>query len=511
MLQYLKANIKFFYKHYYLITVLFILIVASILRTYNFTHHFGLSSDSSRDIAIAKVSIEKHDLPLMGSYSSAGPFIFGPIFYWVLIVSYLILPFTLWSPLIFFVLIGILNVNLIILIGKIIKNNKLAITCGLLAATSPQLISGSTELNQQTLVGFFTTAAVLFLVLFWKKKKFSFVFFSGIFIGTAISTHYQAINLLILILTIPFLIVGRVKKISAIFIMTLGVIIPLTSLMIWDSQQDWANLRNLLDYLLIGQYRIYVPNSWKLFLFNYLPHHWSHVAGGWSILAFVLILLVFLMNIIRFFWGKTDRINLVLLMTFAIMIIINRYYRGERLEGYMLYLSPFVILLSSWSIVHLIEFNKRFKHASYAVLLFIIIGNLYLAKDHIFSGTNKYQDVKNAINKLQQKYPISNFTLYESGLNISHASYTLSVILDDEKLLIQNVKPIGICQCDLEKSLAITIFDFDIVDLSNKNLKDPREEWRRILPEDIYEPNVGWLSKGNLKSNFSLVKFIQGD
>src|SRR3989344_596634 len=460
MLQYLKANIKFFYKHYYLITVLFILIVASILRTYNFTHHFGLSSDSSRDIAIAKVSIEKHDLPLMGSYSSAGPFIFGPIFYWVLIVSYLILPFTLWSPLIFFVLIGILNVYLIILIGKIIKNNKLAITCGLLAATSPQLISGSTELNQQTLVGFFTTAAVLFLVLFWKKKKFSFVFFSGIFIGTAISTHYQAINLLILILTIPFLIVGRVKKISAIFIMALGVIIPLTSLIIWDSQQEWANLRNLLDYLLIGQYRIYVPNSWKLFLFNYLPHHWSHVAGGWPIVAFLLILLVFLMNIIRFFWGKTDRINLVLLMTFAI---------------------------------------------------FIIIGNLYLAKDHIFSGTNQYQDVKNAINKLQQKYPSSNFTLYESGLNISHASYTLSVILDDEKLLIQNVKPIGICQCDLEKSLAITIFDFDIVDLSNKNLKDPREEWRRILPEDIYEPNVGWLSKGNLKSNFSLVKFIQGD
>ena len=204
MLQYLKANIKLFHKHYYFLTVLIIIVAASILRTYNFTHHFGLSSDSSRDIAIAKVSIEKRDLPLMGSYSSAGPFVFGPTFYWVLIVSYLILPFNLWSPLIIFVLIGILNVYLIILIGKLINNNKLAITCGLLAATSPQLISGSTQLNQQTLVSFLTTAAVLFLVLFWKKKKFSFVFLSGIFIGTAISTHYQAINLLILILTIPF-------------------------------------------------------------------------------------------------------------------------------------------------------------------------------------------------------------------------------------------------------------------------------------------------------------------
>src|SRR3989344_6433268 len=104
----------------------------------------------------------------MGSYSSAGPFVFGPIFYWVLIVSYLILPFNLWSPLIIFVLIGILNVYLIILICKLI-NNKLAITCGLLAATSPQLISASTQLNQQTLVSILTTAAVLFLVLFWKK------------------------------------------------------------------------------------------------------------------------------------------------------------------------------------------------------------------------------------------------------------------------------------------------------------------------------------------------------
>src|SRR5205823_11570855 len=49
-----------------------------------------------------------------------------------------------------------------------------------------------------------------------------------------------------------------------------GTLLSLSPLLIWDSQQHFANFNNILDYFLVGQYRLYVPNSWRLFIFNFM-------------------------------------------------------------------------------------------------------------------------------------------------------------------------------------------------------------------------------------------------
>ena len=156
--------------NYYKIAIVFILIIAFILRFYRLSSRWGLGSDDTRDVIIAQEAIRRHELPLFGSFSSAGPFVFGPLFYWFIIVSYLILPFGIYTPWVSLSILGVINVLILIQIGKHLGGNKLAVIIGILAATSPQLIIRSSFLSQHSLILITTTILIYFFIMFRKKK-----------------------------------------------------------------------------------------------------------------------------------------------------------------------------------------------------------------------------------------------------------------------------------------------------------------------------------------------------
>src|SRR5205823_1849730 len=102
-----------------------------------------------------KEALSRHELPLMGSFSSAGPFVFGPLFYWFIMFSFLIIPFTLQAPWILLIATGLIVVSIYGYIGRLIAGKNLSLIMAFLAAVSPQLINRSTALNQHSLIGFF--------------------------------------------------------------------------------------------------------------------------------------------------------------------------------------------------------------------------------------------------------------------------------------------------------------------------------------------------------------------
>src|SRR5258706_4499173 len=131
--------IDFLKKNKYLLFVWAIILVAFFIRFYHFSQRWGLGSDDARDIMIAQEALRRHELPLIGSFSSAGPFVFGPFFYWFIILAYIVLPFFT-SPWLFTDLLTVVFAASFIYIAKKIQVNNFALLVGVLAALSPQMV-----------------------------------------------------------------------------------------------------------------------------------------------------------------------------------------------------------------------------------------------------------------------------------------------------------------------------------------------------------------------------------
>ncbi len=507
------------FRQKFLIAILLILFLATFLRFYNFQERWGIGDDSTRDIAIAREAIDRHELPMIGSFSSAGPFAFGPLFYWVLMASYVIFPFWFTAPIILTVLTSIATVGVLIVCGYLIGGKRLAILMGVLATTAPQLVARSIAIGQHSYVAISTACLFLFFILYWKRKNSIYAFLMGLALGSALSFHYQTINLLIFFAAVFFIPkVSLVKRIAGLISMGAGFLIPSLPLIIWDSQQQWANLRNILDYLLVAQYRLYVPNSWKLFLFKYLPSYWSFVVGGYATSALFLMIVTFIVVGVSAIKRKISGIMLAFGIIFAILLMVNKFYKGERSEGYLIYLSPFIILFTAWSIDMLLQatgkkiYVRLGQLTGVIVLLIILIGN-FLQIKHYEESKNIKHELDTTISFLIKKYPDTKFVIYDYRNRAGAVSQPLGLFLKLQDKTDPKGMPIGFscggADCPQKLPVIAALASRPIVDMRSVVDRDKKSgNWVKVNQENMYDDLIGWSKKHELKATFSPQDYI---
>ncbi len=492
-----------------------VIVIASLIRLWNFPGRWGLGGDDARDAMIALEAIKMHQLPLMGPFSSAGPFVFGGIYYWFIMLSYLILPFLISAPWVLMEILSIITVGLLMYLGKILVDDKFSIIIGILAAFSPQLVVRALALGPHTFVATFTTLTLICLLLLWKKKKQIYSFLMGIFIGLALSMHYQAINLFIffpaffLIFTLNF----KQRGIALLFAF-LGFLIPSLPLLYWDSHQGFANIRNIMDYFLIGQYRIYVPNSWRLFLFRDFPSYWSFVVGNFSFVGLALLAASVVSFLYAFFKKKLNREFIVFGGIFFILILINRYYRGERSEGYLLYFLPFILIFTSFFVYEIYSSKIKFlKLSSIFILIFIVLSNLTFVVPTL-SYKSPLPEFKKVSKSLSEKYPNQKFSLYDYQYKFYNLTMPLAFVMTFDNNSDSKGKKIAL-SCDgkgcpqgfpvIERKGLLVI---DISKAKKEDFAKNRKIWISVNQQSVYDDLIGWLDKNQLKSTFSLKNYI---
>lgn len=514
-----RNMLSFLMKNKFLVAVFLIILLAAALRFYNYNNRWGLGNDTSRDIAIAREALTRGELPLIGSFSSAGPFVFGPLFYWTIMASYILLPFLFSAPVIILELSSILAVGILSVCGYLLGGKKLALITGILTASSPQLAIRAVALGQHSFITLFTSLTLLAFILFWQKKKIIYAFAIGISIGLALSFHYQAINLLIFFPALIFVPkISFPKKVLACIMASLGFLIPSLPLLIWDSRQNFANTNNILDYLLIGQYRLYVPNSWRLFVFNYLPAYWAMVMGRE---VWIALFVMFFTGISLLFYTLKRKISGILFtlsLIFYILLFINKFYKGERSEGYLLYLAPFLILFTGWAISKILTLNPKTAwqrlSAVFACLVLstILLGN-FIAASMYLKATNQVKEINQAINILEKKYPRSKFSIYDYNGRSGYQSQSLSILLKMRNKTDADGTPIGLTcsseECRQKLPRITKLAGENVVDLrgmKEENLK--KAKWIKVNQENMYDDLIGWSKKNELRSNFSITNYI---
>ncbi len=439
----IKEIKQFIIKNWFTVSVVVILTLSFVLRFYNYQNRFGLAYDQAHDAVIAHYATEQKLIPLVGPFSSAGPFQTGGEWYWFIMIGNLLFPPLVSSPWIFLTLTYVLFILLIIKVGEKLIDKTLGLIAGALAAVSTAQIAQSTNLTNQGPEAIVALAAIWSAISYIREKKTFHLFLLGFFVSLGISIHLQAVALGTLILsTILFTGVPQLRSIVAL---VLGLFVPFAPILIFDIQNDFVNSRNMLQYFLHDQYKIpleVLGRRWLTYAGVFWPVAWGHITSGSTILGYLIVLGVVLTSVCELLTRKINKAILLLLVSFFSMFTILRYIRTPLYDSYLTFLHPFVFLLTAWIIY--IAYKKK---KTFGLIFLIIILSSSLYKDFYeitYHGNITGQIVQIWQEKLIRKYPSDKFVFYDYKYKYRDVSVPLVLYMYYDGKIDNGGRKIGI-------------------------------------------------------------------
>lgn len=374
------------------------------LRFYNYPDRYSLGDETIRDAVIGIEGARELQFPLTGSFSSLGPFTFGPWYAYQLIIFYLIVPF-IYSPWIYLSIISVAYIFIMYKIGKILGGEIFALVLAFLVAISPAQIISATHLTSHNNTNLYAVLAIwLFLILLSKNRSKWWGLLLGFTIGVGMNLHFQMGGLLIL----PLVLLTYRRKFLSFAYSALGVVISFIPMLIFEMNNHWFTTRNIFFYLTEGKNAIYVPNRWLFYARDFWPAFWSDALGV-PIWFGSLLIILFSISLVWLGWKKKLSKNLALLiLAFLVNFVFLRYYWGPRFFGYLNFLRPFVFIFTAFAII-----NLKYKKIYVGLILLPIV--IFFSYPRIVSELKQdpYSAViKAKVGELEQMYPNKKFTLY---------------------------------------------------------------------------------------------------
>jgi len=474
-----------------------ILGLAFILRFYNYQNRWGLAYDQARDVIVSTYALYNHLIPLTGPFSSAGQFIYGPQWFWIISFLTAIYPNTIITPWIMQTLLYVFAVYIMFLIGKEIIGENFGLIAAFLTAISTAQVLFSTNLTSPSMVGIFSIFTVYFFIRFIKYSKNFDAFLFSFLVATTVNIHFQAVGLLFL-LPVAFLLSKR--KIKQLGILIIGFTIPFLPLLLFDLRTNFFETRNMLDYYLYGQQRIYVPNRWLTYAGSFWPKAWGDIIGGSIFFGYFTIFCLVILTIVNFIRKKIPKEILGIIISFLLIFIMLRYYKGQIFGGYTVFLDPFVLILTSWVLYEILRFKKSI---FYLLILIISISTIYIDVREASAATNltaKYSFEWS--NLLIKKVPNKKFVIYDYNNNFDNMSRPLSLYLynknklDDDGLRIGIINGTPSAIMKDQKKFPIILGElgqYQFIDLSaSSDASLKKNKWFPVNPSDVYGSLEDW-------------------
>lgn len=482
-----------------------IIIIAVFFRFYNFPLRYGLGEETVRDAVVGIEGARELQFPLVGAFSSAGPFTFGPWFYYQLIIFNLLTQ-SVYASWIYLGLASTLCVVVLYKIGELVEGKTFGLILALFSALSHALIIAATHLTTQNLTNIYALLAIwIFLKLVLQKLSNWWGFIFGIILGIGINLHYQMGGLLILPVV---LLIYKPKQFLYFITSLIGIGVTFLPLLFFDMNNHWFTVRNMLYYIQYGKNAIYVPNRWLFYLRDFWPSYWADVLGVPQIIAAIIILLFLSLIIYKYFKRQLPAYIILLLIAFAFNFILLRYYWGPRFFGYLNFLRPFVFLFTGYVLltIYKVRLGKYIFFPSMLFLLvFILPGSVERLNPDPFT-----LEMQKSVEVLESSYPSAKFKIYKCAKSYTAIAYSVVFLLDKKDKLADSGMSLGIktpsCQYpDIVKAtksgeivdkLYPTISNTALVDFSSRSegsLKDAN--WQAVSFKSIFDEEARWWFK----------------
>lgn len=487
-------------KRIFWLIIVLIFILAVFFRTYNYTDRVFVHADNARDIQVARYAADNFKVPQVGQFSSAGPFFYGPWYYWFLeAVSFI--PFGFLTHWYVMTILYLLFIVLMFWLGNKIGDKWTGSLAALFAAISTSQINFSLAVWNVSIVPILSAVALVVLVKFIQSQKLIYLWLLGFTVTLSVTIHLQ--SLLILPILLVALFWGKLSAkiiLKNLLILILGSTVALAPLIYFDARHNWHNLQSLFIFLTVDQFNIFTPNRWLLYIGRYWPETWSYIIGGSKYLGWVIIIILSLLVVLKVKYFRFHKAFFAVLIAFALGVVLFRYYRGERHLYYTLFSHSFVILLTAWAT------SKIFRIKNYLglvlVTLIIIMTINQSFKDLKARGVT-LSEINSIAEKVYSQYPNEKFAIYGCHVDTSMA-HPLALLIYYEGRADSNATKVGICERE-----GILTWTF----LEEADLVDPiygTVWWYNKSTDLVYKDTVEWwLTKPPVKGEGNFWQFIR--
>ena len=484
-------------RNWFEASVFLIIAIACFLRFYNYDNRWGLAYDQAYGAIVGKYALTEGKIPLVGPFSSAGPFQTGGEWYWFIMLGTLLLTGIVNAPWIFLSFTSLVFVFLIIFLAKELIDAKFGILVGLMAAVSTSEIAQSFNLTNQSIIGLIALFAVYSSIKFLKKKKLKFLFFLGFSASLAITVHLQGAGLIFLVLiTILFSGKPTLKSLSVLFS---GLFLPFIPILLFDIQSDFVNSKNTLQYYIYDQYKISLDvlgRRWLTYVSSFWPSAWAHIIGGKAIIAAAIAIGIFFTAALDFFKKKLTRELTVLILSFSLMVIFLRYLRTPLFDSYLMFLHPFILLLAGWFTYRFYRINKI--GGLFIIMTVLLFSFLKDISELTFKGNYSAIEAGESIEFLFKKFPENKFSVYSSQYRWADKNLILSLYLYSKGRIAEDGRKIGVVfTSGAETFVYPTLIErpngYKILDLDGYASSElSKDKWVKVNPKQIYERTEEW-------------------
>lgn len=475
-----------------LFPILIILLFAIFFRTYSWHDRIFVHADNSRDVQVARYAADNFKIPLVGQFSSAGPFFYGPWYYWFLaLVSFIPLGFfTHWYVMTFLYLILVV---LIFFLGARIGGTAVGLVAAFYAAISTSQINFSLAVWNVSIVPILGALTLVVLFKFLESQKLIFLFFLGFVVSVSVSIHLQTL------MTLPILGVALVwekPKIRTFFrnlaIVLAGVLVAFAPLIFFDIGHNFYNFKNFLIFITVDQYKIYIPNRWLTYIWDYWPQTWSYIIGGYKYIGTIIIAILSILTVLKIKSWQNHKAFFLVAAIFLFEVVLFRYYRGEKHVYYTLFTHPYVLLLTAWITFQIFRFNNFLGVVLFGIIT-IATFNQSLA-DLDKRGTT-LSEINSLKSEIYAKNPDVRFDIYgcqPSPNSISHPM-ALSMYVDGRND-VDGVK-VSVCEVGGELSWINIAREYEqdwkgkVINRSTQTVYLETAEWWKTKPPVSGEGN----------------------
>ncbi len=484
-------------SHKYQVVVLIILAFAAVLRFYNYNHRWGLAYDQAHDALVARYAVEHGKIPLLGPFSSAGPFQTGGEWYWLLMIPTFIYPYSVLSPWIFLTFLYLVFVGIMIFIGNKLEGRLFSIIVGLFAAVSTAQIAQGVSLTNQTPQSLIAALAILYMVKFIQGKKTRSLFLMSLCISLAASIHLQGAALVFLL--IATIVLSRSFNIKYMVAALCGLIIPAFPILFYDLKHDFFNVKNMFHYYWYDQYKISLDvlgRRWLTFAGVFIPQSWSFVIGGFPIVAYLQIVGVVFLMIYAFVKNKLKIEWIIVALSISAMIVVLKYTRTPLFDSYLVFLHPFVLLVSAYVVLRIISINRIV-----GILVLLIIVVLTSVKNIPYLG-GEYDYTAHVVSlqkkALLERYPDKKFAIYDRELGVKDKSLPLVLFLDIEGKIDDNGHKVGVIIQTMQYEVKGSLIygdrgGYQLFDLNrSSDIQLSKDKWAIVNPSEIYRSTEEW-------------------
>ncbi len=276
---------------------------------------------------------------------------------------------------------------------------------------------------------------------------------------------------------------------------------------LFDLHHNFFNFRGLVYYYTEGQFKMYYPNRWLTYAFEWWPQFWASVIGLPKQIGYPAIVAVAATGLIALKKKKVNQLTLVIALAFLIQIIILRNYRGERVASYVLFIEPMVIFFSAWTLWQITRFQRLIGLALLATILIFSTQSIKIARSVQREKTLTKQAILSTFSAyIDSHYPMA-VTLYDGDLGFLSArdvSQPLALVLDTKNKITQNAYPLGVCYLQCPKDppfkkdrIVAEINHYQLVDLQGLTLqfqtREVKEGWTLMTPAATYFESIDFL------------------